>query len=94
MLEKWGKKMTERDPGEDREIASDEKAEYAERTTKQVEFFDNLMNKHDLARFLRVSIAFINDWLPRGLPHYKLGRSVRFRRSEVQTWLERRHVHG
>ncbi len=56
--------------------------------------FDNYINKKQLSAYIGMSVGFINDWLSKGLPYHKFGRSVRFRLSEVQTWLDRRHVNG
>jgi len=51
------------------------------------------MDKAGAAKFLGVSLRSIEEWmLPRGtkrgrgLPYIKLGKSVRFRRSDIEAW--------
>lgn len=56
------------------------------------EFFENLVTKKQLAQHLGFSESYINKLMTLGLPRMKLGRAVRFRISEVMTWLERRNV--
>ena len=55
-------------------------------------FFENLVNKSQLAQHLDFSESYINKLMTFGLPRIKSGRAVRFRISEVMTWLERRNV--
>jgi len=48
-----------------------------------------LQTKRDLAQFLRVGSRCVDNWMARGLlPYLKIGRSVRFRPSEIQSFLE------
>jgi len=50
---------------------------------------ESLQTKHDLAQFLRVGSRCVDNWMARGLlPYLKIGRSVRFRPSDVQSFLE------
>jgi excisionase family DNA binding protein len=56
-----------------------------------VEIFGNLITKGELAQLFDVSISFIEKLMAKeGLPHFKIGRSVRFRCEEVREWLLRR----
>ncbi len=66
---------------------------------RQEPIFDNLvkdllegfLTKKDLAQRLSVSQGFINKLMSEeGLPHFKVGRAVRFRLEEVALWLSER----
>ena len=49
---------------------------------------DRLMNARDAAAYLRVSLSTIRRLVQDGeLPHYRLGKMVRFRRREIDGWL-------
>ena len=52
--------------------------------------FDKCIGAKDVANFLGVSLRQVNYLMKEGLPFYKIGRSVRFRLSEVQVWLSGR----
>ena len=50
--------------------------------------FEPFINKAEVSRRLVVSARTVEAWmLHDGLPHYKPGHAVRFRWSEVQSWL-------
>lgn len=52
-----------------------------------------LMTTEQLAEHLGVSVRTIHDWRIRGTempPVYRIGRHLRFRRSEVETWIGQR----
>lgn len=51
---------------------------------------ENLIRKKDLAQMLSLSIPMIDKLMAKGLPHYKIGKAVRFNYSEVMEHLERR----
>lgn len=53
-------------------------------------FSENLIRKKDLAQMLSLSIPMIDKLMAKGLPHYKIGKAVRFNYSEVMEHLERR----
>lgn len=53
-------------------------------------FFENLLNKKQLAQKLSLSISMIDKLMAQGLPHYKLGKSVRFDLNDVAEFLKRR----
>lgn len=54
------------------------------------QLFENFITKDELAKRLGVSIGLIDKLMPRGLPCLKIGRSVRYRYSDVVAWLHRR----
>ena len=50
---------------------------------------ERLLTARELAELLAVAPGTVLDWFERGeLPGFKIGRAVRFRRSEVEAWLE------
>ncbi|MEW6750597.1 MAG: helix-turn-helix domain-containing protein [Candidatus Latescibacterota bacterium] len=51
---------------------------------------DRLLTTGELATYLSCSRSTVRRLTARGeLPHYRLGRMVRFRRGEVDLWLAR-----
>ncbi len=58
---------------------------------KQKEEFEIMVNSEEVAKQLSLSPQFIKKARKTlGLPHYKIGGSVRFRLSEVDAWLKQR----
>ena len=52
---------------------------------------EQLMSIRDVAEFLQLNQTTIYAWAQQGyLPGYKLGRTWRFRPSEIEAWLEER----
>jgi excisionase family DNA binding protein len=54
---------------------------------------DRLLTVQELAEYLAVPVATIYQWryLRKGPPGFRIGRHVRYRRSDVEEWIER-HV--
>jgi excisionase family DNA binding protein len=53
--------------------------------------FEALITKHQLADRLALSQSYINRLMSaEALPHFKIGRAVRFRVREVAAWLQKR----
>jgi len=53
--------------------------------------FEALITKKDLAARLALSQSYINQLMSEdALPHFKIGRAVRFRVREVVAWLQKR----
>lgn len=53
--------------------------------------FENLVDRVRLAVLLSVSPSYISKLMAEeGLPHYKIGRSTRYKLSEVMAFLKRR----
>lgn len=43
----------------------------------------------DIAGYIGVSMITLYRWTKKGLiPHYKIGRQIRFDRNEVDTWIK------
>lgn len=54
---------------------------------------DRLMTVVEVADYLAVKVSWIHDqWRAKGLPGFKIGNAVRFRRSDVDQWLEGQRV--
>ncbi len=53
---------------------------------------DRLLTVEDLAEYLGVPVATLYAWRYRrqGPPGFRVGRHVRFRRSDVEAWIEDR----
>ena len=51
---------------------------------------EGLMDPHTLAEYLGVSVLTLADHRTRGFgcPYIKIGSAVRYRRSDVDSWLE------
>ena len=53
---------------------------------------DRLMTARDAAAYLRCSVSTVRRLAHHDeLPHYRLGKMVRFRRSEIDGWLTLHH---
>lgn len=64
-------------------------------STKKIDEFEVLIDTEALARLTGMGETFIVSARSNlGLPHYKLGRSIRYRLSEVNRWLKERHQAG
>lgn len=51
---------------------------------------ERIMTKKELAAFMRVTPRTIENYMRRGLPHYKLtARQTRFRLADVLAWMEK-----
>lgn len=54
---------------------------------------DPLMSVKDLAAYLQVDMSTVYLWSQRGhIPAMKVGRMWRYRRSEIDAWLESRRT--
>ncbi|MGY2079712.1 helix-turn-helix transcriptional regulator [Modestobacter sp. SYSU DS0657] len=53
---------------------------------------DNLMTVDSVATYLGVPVATVYAWNSRGLgpKRYRLGKHVRYRRADVDTWVDAR----
>jgi len=46
----------------------------------------NMKTKKEIAETLKLSIPTIDRLMKKGMPYYKIGRSVRFKEEEVLEW--------
>ena len=58
----------------------------------RLDMLDRLLTSEDVSEYLRVSPHTIEMWRRKkvGPPWLKIGRSIRYKFSEVHAWLERR----
>jgi predicted DNA-binding transcriptional regulator AlpA len=49
---------------------------------------DDLLNRKEIAKFLRISLVTLNDWMKRGLPSHKQRGRVYFMKSEVLDYIK------
>ncbi len=49
---------------------------------------ENLLNRKETAKFLRISLVTLTDWIKRGLPSHKQRGRVYFIKSEVIQYLK------
>ena len=64
--------------------------EIAERIMERLAEPDPLMNRREVGEYLRIGPTRLDELLTKkGLPHFRFGRRVLFRKSEVDAWLER-----
>jgi excisionase family DNA binding protein len=53
---------------------------------------EGLMTAKEVSRYLRCSVTTIRRFAgKREIPHFRLGKLVRFRRSEIDAWLNLHH---
>lgn len=53
---------------------------------------EGLMTAHEVGRYLNCSVTTVRRLVGRGeIPHFRLGKLVRFRRSEIDAWLLQHH---
>ena len=81
----------------DRELARDGDAQSREETMSlDGEATDTPITVKAAARFLGVSPSLVYAYVERKqIPHYRMmGRSIRFRLSELVEWLQQFHVNG
>ena len=54
---------------------------------------ERLVDKKELSATTGLTVSFIEKaYVSYGLPFYKLGRSIRFKISEVNKWIDQRQV--
>ena len=56
---------------------------------------ERLLDTAEIAEQLGMSVSTIRKWVHYGfIPHVKLGRAVRFREKDIETWIEERTEKG
>jgi predicted DNA-binding transcriptional regulator AlpA len=60
------------------------------------EMIESLLNEHDVARITGLSVASVRRWrlLRQGPKYLKIGSAVRYRATDITTWLETRPTGG
>jgi excisionase family DNA binding protein len=72
-----------------------DRVERVRREDPAMESLDGLLTVEDLAHYLDVPVATVYAWRYRrqGSPGFRVGRHLRFRRSDVERWIEDRIGH-
>ena len=53
---------------------------------------EGLMKSKEVSRYLRCSVTTVRRLVAKGqIPHFRLGKLVRFRRNEIDAWLNMHH---
>ena len=66
-----------------------------EGSTQEAVAFEQAVDVKTAARFLGVSPSLVYAYVERKqIPHYRLGRAVRFRISELEAWRQQFRVDG
>lgn len=47
-----------------------------------------IMTKAEVAKYLRCDVSKINRFMRTGMPHFTFGSTPRFRKAEIDRWLE------
>ena len=56
---------------------------------------EKLVPVNDIAEYLTVSPKTVYHWVHIGyIPHYRLPKAVRFKLSEIESWIDRRKRKG
>ena len=61
---------------------------------KPVKSVENMLNQGDVARLFGVSTQTVARWRKMGMPFYRLGRSLRFFKHEVEAWVMKNRREG
>lgn len=49
---------------------------------------ERLMTMREVAEYFQCSVSTVRRWVARGrVPHYRMGKMIRFRRGELDAWL-------
>jgi len=51
---------------------------------------DEILTKEELSKLLKVGIRTIDRMRDEGMPYFKIGTAVRFRKEQVLQWIEKK----
>jgi excisionase family DNA binding protein len=49
---------------------------------------EEFLTADELSKWLKVTRRTIDRWRKKGLPYYKVGSSIRFKKEEILQWIE------
>ncbi len=76
-------------------LAEPESTSVSDQHPEDVVALDSLVDVKTAAQSLGISASLLYAYVERKqIPHYRLGRAIRFRRSELEAWLGRFRVSG
>ena len=71
-----------------KEAVKDFFQDFTKKELKDKQIQEGLLNRKEIAKFLRVSLPTLTDWIKRGLPSYKQGGRVYFDKTEVIKYIK------
>lgn len=66
--------------------------EYLRKEKATSEHDEGLLNRKEIAKFLRVSLVTLTDWMKRGLPSHKQGGRIYFDKKEVLSYIKEKKM--
>lgn len=51
---------------------------------------DDILTKEEIAKLLKVTVRTVDRMRSEGMPYFKVGNAVRFRKEKVIQWLEQK----
>ena len=71
-----------------KEAVKDFLQEFTKKELKDEQNEEDLLNRKEIAKFLRVSLPTLTDWIKRGLPSHKQRGRVYFDKTEVIQYIK------
>ncbi|CAN5313983.1 hypothetical protein BH11BAC5_BH11BAC5_46130 [soil metagenome] len=71
-----------------KEAVKDFLQEFTKKELKDEQNEEDLLNRKEIAKFLRVSLPTLTDWIKRGLPSHKQRGRVYFDKAEVKQYIK------
>jgi excisionase family DNA binding protein len=71
-----------------KEAVKDFLQEFTKKDLKDEQNDEDLLNRKEIAKFLRVSLPTLTDWIKRGLPSHKQRGRVYFDKAEVKQYIK------
>ena len=75
-----------------KEAVSECLADYIQKSTASGEKEDGLLNRREIAKFLRISLVTLTDWVKLGLPSHKQGGKIYFDKKEVLAYIKEKKM--
>ena len=71
-----------------KEAVKDFLQEFTKKELKDEQNEEDLLNRKEIAKFLRVSLPTLTDWIKRGLPSHKQRGRVDYDKAEVKQYIK------
>ena len=75
-----------------KEAVKDFLQEFTKKELKDEQNEEDLLNRKEIAKFLRVSLPTLTDWIKRGLPSHKQRGRIYFDKAEVIQYIKENKV--
>ena len=75
-----------------KEAVKDFLQEFTKKELKSEQNEEDLLNRKEIAKFLRVSLPTLTDWIKRGLPSHKQRGRVYFDKTEVIQYIKENKI--